>query len=140
MLKSKGEGWCGSTSFKNPCRFLSVRSHNGWGGERNTIRVWKPLPNRHVLKTLWESPKEKALFLIAFCSSIFQMKLKLIFSTRAFYRHYFRTSADPNMLSVARYIDILIYSCSLSVNILNILRLCQLFWLLEIDWPSVVNE
>ena len=37
-----------------------VRSHVGWGGERNTlifIRVWKPLPSRCVLKTLRGSPK-----------------------------------------------------------------------------------
>ena len=43
--KGEGGGWI-------------VRSHIGWGGERNIfIRVWKPLPSRHVLKTLRESSK-----------------------------------------------------------------------------------
>ena len=35
-----------------------VRSHIGWGGERNIlIRVWKSLPSRRVLKTLRGSSK-----------------------------------------------------------------------------------
>ena len=32
-----------------------MRSHNGWGGERNTFT----LPNRRVLKTLRGNPKGK---------------------------------------------------------------------------------
>ena len=39
----------------------NVRSHIGWGGERNIpYKVWKPLPSRSILKTLRGSPKEKA--------------------------------------------------------------------------------
>ena len=38
-----------------------VRSHVGWGGERNIqIRVWKPLPSRRVLKTLKGTLRGKA--------------------------------------------------------------------------------
>ena len=37
------------------CDLTSVREEN----ETSFIRVWKPLPNRRVLKTLRESSKEK---------------------------------------------------------------------------------
>ena len=38
-----------------------MKFHIGWrGNEAFLVRVWKPLPNRRVLKTLRESPKGKA--------------------------------------------------------------------------------
>ena len=41
-------------------RIVFVRFHVGWGGkEAFFIRVWKPLPSRHVLKTLKGSPEGK---------------------------------------------------------------------------------
>ena len=41
-----------------PKRGWIVMSHIGWGGEQNTIyKVWKPSPNRRVLKPERESSK-----------------------------------------------------------------------------------
>ena len=37
----------------------TVRSHIKEGNEVLLVRAWKPLPSRHVLRTLRESPKEK---------------------------------------------------------------------------------
>ena len=51
MISERDTGQCVSEDAGSPKGWI-VRSHISWRGERAfLIRVWKPLPNRRVLKS-----------------------------------------------------------------------------------------